>query len=59
MPTIEPKHIEIWKRASELTQPGPGEQRAPVYSAYHRQRSERRVEREEARDGGQANEANP
>ncbi len=45
MVTIEPRHLELWKRANELTVPG-AEEKPPTYGAWHRQRAERVVERE-------------
>lgn len=43
---ITDRHKLLWAKASKLTRPGPGEQKAPIYSAYHRQKAERKVEAE-------------
>ena len=45
--TITDRHKLLWAKASKLTKPGPGEQKPPIYSAYHRQKAERKVEVEQ------------
>lgn len=44
---VEPRHLAMWAKADPVTKPGPGEAPKPTYGAWHRQRAEKAIERED------------